>query len=90
MTTAPQLWIPTATQYTLFGDPATRLAVPELEIQVELENVAVDPSKELIIRHNTVGQYQPSPTTGTAAFRKATDFSTGDDVGTSTVRQRFR
>ena len=77
MTTAPQLWIPTATQYTLFGDPATRLAVPELEIQVELENVAVDPSKELIIRHNTVGQYQPSPTTGTATFRKATDFSTG-------------
>ena len=77
MTTAPQLWIPTATQYTLFGDPATRLAVPELEIQVELENVAVDPSKELIIRHNTVGQYQPSPITGRIAFRKATDFSTG-------------
>ena len=77
MTTAPQLWIPTAAQYTLFGDPATRLAVPELEIQVELENIVVDPSKELIIRHNIVGQYQPSPTTGTAVFRKATDFSTG-------------
>lgn len=77
MMTAPQLWIPTAMQYTLFGDPATRLAVPELEIQVELENVAVDPSKELIVRHNVVGQRQFSPITGTTEFRKATDFSTG-------------
>ena len=76
MMTAPQLWIPGVTQYTLFGDPATRLAVPELEIQVELENVAVDPSKELIIRHNAVGQHQFSPITGAAEFRKATDFST--------------
>ena len=77
MMTAPQLWIPGVTQYTLFGDPATRLAVPELEIQVELENVVVDPSKELIIRHNSVGQHQFSPITGAVEFRKATDFSTG-------------
>ena len=77
MMTAPQLWIPGAMQYTLFGDPATRLAVPELEIQVELENVAVDPNKELIIRHNVVGQHQFSPITGVVEFRKATDFSTG-------------
>ena len=75
--TAPQLWIPSAMQYTLFGDPATRLAVPELEIQVELENVVVDPNKELIIRHNVVGQHQFSPITGTVEFHKATDFSTG-------------
>ena len=77
MMTAPQLWIPGVTQYTLFGDPATRLAVPELEIQVELERVVVDPSKELIIRHNVVGQHQFSPITGTVEFRKAIDFSTG-------------
>ena len=77
MMTAPQLWIPGVTQYTLFGDPATRLAVPELEIQVELERVVVDPSKELIIRHNAVGQHQFSPITGAIEFRKATDFSTG-------------
>ena len=77
MMTAPQLWIPGVTQYTLFGDPATRLAVPELEIQVELERVVVDPNKELIIRHNVVGQHQFSPVTGTVEFRKATDFSTG-------------
>ena len=77
MMTAPQLWIPGVTQYTLFGDPATRLAVPELEIQVTLENVVVDPSKELIIRHNSVGHYQFSPITGTVEFRKAIDFSTG-------------
>ena len=77
MMTAPPLWIPGVTQYTLFGDPATRLAVPELEIQVELENIVVDPSKELIIRHNAVGQHQFSPITGAVEFRKATDFSTG-------------
>ena len=77
MMTAPQLWIPGAMQYTLFGDPATRLAVPELEIQVELEEVAVDPSKELIIRHNVVGQHQFSPITGAVEFHKTTDFSTG-------------
>ena len=75
--TAPQPWIPGVTQYTLFGDPATRLAVPELEIQVELERVVVDPSKELIIRHNVVGQHQFSPITGAVKFRKAIDFSTG-------------
>ena len=75
--TAPQLWIPGVTQYTLFGDPATRLAVPELEIQVELENAVVDPNKELIIRHNVVGQHQVSPITGAIEFRKAIDFSTG-------------
>ena len=77
MMTAPPLWIPGVTQYTLFGDPATHLAVPELEIQVELENVVVDPSKELIIRHNSVGQHQFSPITGAVELRKATDFSTG-------------
>ena len=77
MMTAPQPWIPGVTQYTLFGDPATCLAVPELEIQVELERVVVDPNKELIIRHNVVGQHRVSPITGTIAFRKATDFSTG-------------
>ena len=77
MMTAPQLWIPGVTQYTLFGDPATRLAVPELEIQVELERVVVDPKKELIIRHNVVGQHEFSPITGAVEFRKAIDFSTG-------------
>ena len=76
MMNAPQLWIPSAMQYTLFGDPATRLAVPELEIRVELESVAVDPDKELIVRHNVVGQHQFSPITGAIEFRKATDFST--------------
>ncbi len=77
MMTAPQPWIPGVTQYTLFGDPATRLAVPELEIPVELENIVVDPSKELIIRQNVVGQHRVSPITGAIEFRKATDFSTG-------------
>ena len=75
-------------QYTLFGDPATRLAVPELEIQVELEEVAVDPSKELIIRHNVVGQHQFSPITGAVEFHKTTRFQHRGDVRSSTVWER--
>lgn len=77
MMTAPQPWIPGVTQYTLFGDPATRLAVPELKIQAELERVVVDPNQELIIRHNIVGQHQVSPITGALEFRKAIDFNAG-------------
>ncbi|HIE27114.1 TPA: hypothetical protein EYP66_07495, partial [Candidatus Poribacteria bacterium] len=52
------LWIPGAEQYTLFGDPATQLALPELEIITELEEKSLDPSKELVIKRNIVGKYQ--------------------------------
>ena len=77
MMKAPQLWIPGAEQYTLFGDPATRLALPDLGMQVELEEIAVDPNKELVIRPNIVGRHRFSPITGEIEFHKATDFSTG-------------
>ena len=77
MIKAPQLWIPGAEQYTLFGDPATRLALPDLAIQAELEEIAVDPNKELVVPPNIVGRHQFSPATGKIEFRKATDFSTG-------------
>ncbi|MCZ6680869.1 MAG: C25 family cysteine peptidase [Candidatus Poribacteria bacterium] len=77
MMRAPALWIPGAEQYTLFGDPATRLALPDLEIRVELDELAVDPNKELVIRQNVVGRHQFSPITGAIEFRQATDFSTG-------------
>ena len=74
---SPQLWIPGAEQYTLFGDPATRLALPDLEISVELEEIALDPNKQIVIRPNQIGRHQFSPITGKAEFIKATDFSTG-------------
>ncbi|MBI1930778.1 hypothetical protein HYR99_41845, partial [Candidatus Poribacteria bacterium] len=72
-----QLWIPGAEQFTLFGDPATRLALPDLEIQTELESIAVDANKGLVLRRNAVGRNEFSPITGKVEFRKATDFSTG-------------
>ena len=49
-------WIPGAEQYTLFGDPATRLAIPELKINVELKELVVDPNKELVIHRNSIGR----------------------------------
>ena len=72
-----ELWIPGAEQYTLFGDPATRLAVPDLEISVELEEIALDPDKDIVILPNRVGRHQFSPVTGKIEFTTATDFDTG-------------
>ena len=62
------LWIPGAEQYTLFGDPATQLALPELEVITELEENSLDPSKELVIKRNIVGRGIPN-------FEKADDFN---------------
>ncbi len=76
MRRAPQLWIPDAEQYTLFGDPATRLALPELEIKVELEDTVLNTNKQIIIIPNSVGHHQTSPFTSQVEFHKATDFST--------------
>jgi hypothetical protein len=50
------LWVPGAEQFTLFGDPATRLALPELEVITELEEKSLDPSKQLVIKRNIVGK----------------------------------
>ncbi len=72
-----ELWIPGAEQYTLFGDPATRLAVPDLEIAVELEEIALDPDKKIVILPNRVGRRQSSTATGKIEFTTATDFNTG-------------
>ncbi len=69
-------WIPGAEQYTLFGDPATRLALPELEIKVELDEIALNSNKEIVIRQNVVGSQQFLPRTGEIEFLKATNFST--------------
>lgn len=52
-----QNWIPGAEQYTLFGDPATQLALPTLDIQVELEDIALNSSKQIVILDNEVGTY---------------------------------
>ncbi len=69
-------WIPGAEQYTLFGDPATRLALPDLEIKVEMDDIALNPTKQLVVKQNVVGHEEIALTTGKSRFVKATDFST--------------
>ena len=68
-------WIPGAEQYTLFGDPATRLALPDLEIKVELDDSALNSSKQLVVKQNSVGHNGIALATGKRRFVKATDFS---------------
>ncbi len=68
-------WIPGAEQYTLFGDPATRLALPDLEIKVELDDSVLNSSKQLVVKQNSVGRNGIALATGKNRFLKATDFS---------------
>ena len=70
-------WIPGAEQYTLFGDPATRLAIPELKVNVELQELVVDPDKELIVRRNSIGRGLLNPL-GELDFKIDTGFNTGN------------
>lgn len=71
-------WIPGTEQYTLFGDPASRLALPELEIKVELERIAVNKTHEIVIKAGEVGIIENSEigVTGSPTFTRASDFST--------------
>lgn len=71
-------WIPGTEQYTLFGDPASRLALPELDIKVELERIALNDTHEIVIKANEVGTIGDADIGGTGAptFTRASDFST--------------
>ena len=73
-----QQWIPGTEQYTLFGDPASRLARPELDIKVELERIALNDGHEIVIKANEVGTIEGSGIggAGTGTFTRASDFST--------------
>ena len=73
-----QQWIPGTEQYTLFGDPASRLARPELDIKVELERIALNDGHEIVIKANEVGTIEDSGIggAGTGTFTRASDFST--------------
>ena len=64
-------WVPGAEQYTLFGDPATQLALPSLDIQVKLEDVALNPSKQIVILNGESGVHDINGT-----WWKAEEFST--------------
>ena len=71
-------WIPGTEQYTLFGDPASRLALPELDIKVELERIALNDGHQIVIKANEVGTMERTGIGGAAdtTFTRASDFST--------------
>ena len=71
-------WIPGTEQYTLFGDPASRLALPELDIKVELERIALNDTHQIVIKANEVGMFDDSDigVTGSPTFKRSSDFST--------------
>ena len=71
-------WIPGTEQYTLFGDPASRLARPQLDIKVGLERIALNNTHKIVITANEVGMLRNSGI-GEAegvSFTRASDFST--------------
>ena len=68
-------WVPGAEQYTLFGDPATRLATPELKVNVELTELVVDPNKELVVHRNSIGRSLLN-LSGKLDFKIEADFNT--------------
>ena len=93
-----QQWIPGTEQYTLFGDPATRLARPDLEIQVDLERIAVNDRQELVVQQNEVGTWvsqNPDSPVGAASnrapgtWRKADDFSSEALSATAAFSNNF-
>ena len=71
-------WIPGTEQYTLFGDPASRLARPQLNVKVELERVALGSQHQIVIKANEVGVVRESEIgeTGSLSFTRIADFST--------------
>ncbi len=77
-------WVPGAEQYTLFGDPATQLALPSLNIQVKLENVALNPSKQIVILNNEAGTHDINDT-----WWKAEEFSTEDVIASAIFYNDF-
>ena len=71
-------WIPGTESYTLFGDPASRLARPQLDVKVELERIALNDTHKIVIKANEIGVIRNSGIEGTGgvSFTRASDFST--------------
>ncbi|MCG9128808.1 hypothetical protein JT359_14555 [Candidatus Poribacteria bacterium] len=77
-------WILGAEQYTLFGDPATRLALPKLDIRVELEDLVLNDSKKIVIKNNDVGRLDTENT-----WWRIEDFSTENLLATAIFHNHF-
>lgn len=71
-------WIPGTESYTLFGDPASRLARPQLDVKVELERIALNDTHKIVIKANEIGVLRNPGIKGTGGvhFTRASDFST--------------
>lgn len=77
-------WILGAEQYTLFGDPATRLALPKLDIRVELEDLVLNDSKKIVIKNNDVGRINTEN-----IWWRIEDFSTENLFATAIFQNHF-
>ena len=84
-------WIPGTEQYTLFGDPASHLARPELDIKVELERIALNKAHEIVIKANEVGTIEGPKigVSGDESFTIASDFSTESLSAFATFANHF-
>lgn len=71
-------------QYILFGDPATRLAVPNLDIRTKLEAFALNSDNQVVILNNDVGVYDNKET-----WWKADGFDTGNFFATAVFQNHF-
>lgn len=68
-------WVASAEQYTIFGDPATKLALPELSIECELAKSSVDPSKKIEIKSGSVKRLKFDPITGEKSWLTYSEFN---------------
>ena len=89
-------WIPGTEQYTLFGDPASHLARPELDIKVDLERIALNKTHEIVIKANEVGTIEDVfdkvsgiALPGAEHFTIASDFSTESLTAFATFANHF-
>ena len=57
-------WIPSAEQYTLFGDPATKLALPTLDIEAQITHSSLDSSMQIQLKAGSVKRLKENPITG--------------------------
>ncbi len=71
-------------QYILFGDPATRLAVPNLDIRTKLEAFALNSDNQVVILNNDVGVYDNKGT-----WWKADGFDTENFFATAVFQNHF-
>ncbi|MBM3211299.1 hypothetical protein FJZ33_03700, partial [Candidatus Poribacteria bacterium] len=68
-------WTPSAEQYTIFGDPATKLALPERNVDTKLVLSSVDINKPIEIKPGYIKQLKFNPLTGKEEFQIDTNFN---------------